>query len=29
VQLASDPAALGDRRRAGLLLACVLELRQQ
>jgi hypothetical protein len=29
VQLAGDPAALGDRRRAGLLIACVLELCQQ
>ena len=29
VQLAGDPAALGDRRRAGLLIARVLELRQQ
>ena len=29
VQLARDPAALGDRRRAGLLIARVLELGQQ
>ena len=29
VQLAGDPAALGDRRRAGLLIARVLELGQQ
>ena len=29
VQLARDPAALGDRRRSRLLLARVLELREQ
>ena len=29
VQLAGDPAALGDRRRAGLLIARVLELGEQ
>ena len=29
VQLAGDPPALGYRRRAGLLVACILELRQQ
>ena len=29
VQLAGDPSALGDRRRASLLIARILELRQQ